>query len=152
MTISATIIDHEPVEIILDGRPISIRVGSEQEGAALTAREWGQRARSRRISPADCAHTGAGWSGTFAVHCPRCGSALFLPPTLLAHLPASTITAMEFLWSAAGWPEWAPDGGWAVMPDAWSIYAHPLFERCGGIAVRNTMNWRYLDAVKELDR
>ena len=148
MTISANIIDHEPVDLIIDDRPIPVRVGSDH-GTAITARDMTQR---RRIDPAACDHARAGWSANFALCCPDCGSPMFLPPALLARLPASTITAMEYLWGAAGWPEWAPEGGWAVMPDAWSIYAHPLFERCGGIAVRNTMNWRYLDAVEELDR
>lgn len=147
-TITFAIVDDAPVDLIIDNRPIPIRVGTDH-GAAVTARTMTQR---RLTDPAACDHAGAGWSANFALHCPRCGSPLFLPPHLLAHLPASTITAMELLWSAAGWPEWRPDGGLNVSPDGWSIYPHPLFAPCGGLAVRNAMNWRYLDAVEELER
>ena len=149
ISVSANVIGCEPVEFESDGIVIPVVVGFSRDGSVVTAAELAGRAR---VDPATCDHAGAPWSGSLALHCPQCGAALFLPPRVLAFLPASTITAMDLLWAAAGWPEWRPDGGWNVSPDGWSVYENPLFERCGGLPVRNACNWRYLDAVEELAR
>jgi len=146
-TITATIIDHEPVEFLIDGFNIPVVVGFGPNGELQTAADL---ARRQRIDPAGCDHAGSTWSSNLAMRCPRCGAAMFLPPRLLAYLPAATISAMDLLWSAAGWPEWYGQA-WSILPEHWTIVEHPLFAHCGGIPVRHDRTEKYHEALAEVD-
>ena len=145
-TINAVVIDHEPVEFLIDGITIPVVVGFNSDGSFQTAAAL---ARTQRIDPIDCDHAGATWSSNLAMRCPKCGSAMFLPPRLLAYLPAAIIQAMDLLWSAAGWAEWRGES-WSIIPDKWKIEQHPLFDHCGGLAVRNDRREEYYDALLDL--
>lgn len=145
-TITATIVDHEPVEFLIDGFTIPVVVGFGPNGELQTAADL---ARRQRIDPAACNHAGATWSSNLDMRCPKCGSPMFLPPRLLAYLSAATISAMDLLWSAAGWPEWR-DLAWSIRPEFWAIEQHPLFAHCGGLAVRNDRREQYYDALVSL--
>ncbi len=143
-TITATVIDHEPVEFLVDGVTIPIVVGFNDDGSWQTASDL---ARAQRIDPSACDHAGATWSSNLAMRCPRCGAAMFLPPKLLKYLPAAAISAMDLLWSAAGWPEWR-GLSWSIRPEHWQIAPNaPFFDHCGGLAVRNDRREQYYDAL-----
>jgi hypothetical protein len=154
--ITATVIDHEPVEFIFDQAElgqaelssvtIPVVVGFNPDGTFQTAADL---ARRQRIDPADCDHAGATWSSNIALRCPKCGSPMFLPPRLLARLHGSVIAAMDAIWSAAGWPEWHGES-WSIIPDKWTIMSHPLFDHCDGIPVRNDRLEQYYDVLTEL--
>lgn len=144
--ITAVVIDHEPVEFRIDGVTIPVVVGFGPTGAWQTARELSERATK---NPLVCNHSAATWSSNLAMRCPDCGSPMFLPPRLLAYLTAETISAMDVLWSAAGWPAWHGQA-WSVIPTKWKIYEHPLFVHCGGLPVRNDREEKYYDALLEL--
>jgi hypothetical protein len=145
-TITAKVIAHEPVEFLVDDRTIPLVVGFNPDGSFQTAVELVQRAL---IAPSTCDHAGATWSPSLVMRCPKCGSSMFLPPKLLAHLPAATISAMDLLWSAAGWAEWGTDA-WRIPPEHWTIVEHPLFAHCCGLAVRNNRREQYYDALVSL--
>jgi hypothetical protein len=145
-TATLVIIDDEPAEIKFHDQIVPFIVGYDATGA-ITARDLAQR---QRIDPANCDHAGASWSASFARSCPRCGSAIFLPPRLLAYLTEGTIGAMHELWCAAGWPEWCGTG-WNVLSNAWAIQPHPLFAHCGGLPVRNDHQDQYLATCQEYD-
>jgi hypothetical protein len=144
--ITATVIDHEPVEFLFDGVTIPVVVGWNDDGSYQTARGLAQR---KLIDPSACDHAGATWSSNLVMRCPKCGSSMFLPPKLLKYLPAATISAMDLLWSAAGWAEWH-DSGWYILPEHWTIEEHPLFAHCGGLALRNDRRAQYFDAMENL--
>ena len=148
-TITATVIDHEPVEFIFDGAEtfsLPVVVGWNPDGTYQTARALAER---ERLDPTACDHAGATWSPCLALRCPKCGSAMFLPPRLLAYLPAATISAMDLLWSASGWAEWGTDA-WRIDPNHWHIVDHHLFEQCGGLPVREDRGVQYYDALVDL--
>lgn len=141
-TITATIVDHEPVEFNLDGVIIPIVVGFNRDGTLQTARDLAARPH---IDPATCDHAGASWFSNLAMHCPKCGSPMFLPPRLLAYHSAETIAVMAELWSAAGWPEWHGES-WCVN-EHWTLQTSPLFDHCGGIPVREDRLELFSDAA-----
>jgi hypothetical protein len=148
-TITANILTAEPVEFIVSDDPaltIPVVVGWNPDGSMITARDLAARPR---LEPEQCNHAGATWSANLELRCPRCRQPLFLPPPLLAYLPASTITAMDILWSAAGWPEWGTEDWW-FLPEHWTLTAHPLFAHCGGIPVRHDHLQQFQDALAEL--
>jgi hypothetical protein len=145
-TITAVVIDHEPVEFRFDGAVIPVVVGFNPDGTFQTAADLARRQRS---DPGACDHAGATWSSNLAMRCPRCGAAMFLPPRLLAYLPAATISAMNLLWSAAGWPAWSGES-WSIIPAKWNIMEHPLFVHCGGLPVRHDRTEKYYDALVSL--
>lgn len=150
-TITAMVIDHEPVEFRIDhaelgSATIPVVVGFNADGNFQTAADL---ARRQRIDPVDCNHTGATWSSNLDMRCPHCGSAMFLPPRLLAHLPAFAIWAMNLLWSAAGWPEWRGDA-WSIIPDKWDLRSHSLFDYIGGLPVRHDRQWNFAEALQTL--
>lgn len=144
-TITANIIDHEPVEFEFGGVVIPVVVGFNRDGSFQTAADLAKR---QRIDPATCDHAEASWSSNLAMRCPKCGSPMFLPPRLLAYLSAETIDIMDELWSAAGWPEWRGEA-WYVN-EHWKLYQHPLFDHCGGIPVREDSAERFANAVQVL--
>lgn len=144
-TITATVINHEPVEFDFGGVIIPVVVGFNRDGTFQTARELAAR---QRIDPATCNHAGASWSSNLAMCCPKCGAEMFLPPRLLAYLSAETIAIMDELWSAAGWPEWHGES-WSIN-EHWTLQQLPLFDHCGGIPVRDDCKDRFADAVQEL--
>lgn len=146
-TITARIIDHEPVEFLIDSFTIPVVVGFNADGTFLTA---GDLAKRQRLDPAICNHAGATWSSNLAICCPQCGSAMFLPPRLLSYLPAATISAMDLLWSAAGWPEWLGES-WNIIPEHWTIMQLPLFDHCGGLPVRTGRLTKFEAALFSLD-
>lgn len=141
-TITAKIIDYEPVEFEISGVVIPVVVGFNRDGSFQTAADL---ARRQRIDPATCDHAGAAWSSNLAMRCPKCGAPMFLPPRLLAYLSAETIAAMDELWSAAGWPEWRGEG-WSAN-EHWTLQQHRLFDHCGGIPVGNGYETRFADAA-----
>lgn len=144
-TITAKIVDHEPVEFEFDGVVIPVVVGFNRDGSFQTAADLAARAR---VDPATCDHAGASWSSNLAMRCQRCGSPMFLPPRLLAYLPAETIAAMDELWIAAGWPDWRGEA-WHVN-DHWTLHQHPLFDHVGGIPVGEGYEDSFADALQEL--
>jgi len=145
-TITAVVIDHEPVEFLIDGVTIPVVVGFGPTGAWLTARELAERETN---NPLVCNHSAATWSSNLDMRCPDCGSPMFIPPKLLAYLTAETIAAMKLLWKAAGWPAWSGNA-WSIIPDKWTIFEHPFFDHCGGLPVRNDRTEKYYDALFEL--
>jgi hypothetical protein len=145
-TITATVIDHEPVEFLFDGVTIPVATGFNADGTIQTAATL---ARTERIDPLDCSHYGATWSSNLALRCPTCGSSMFLPPRLLSYLPAGVISAMDLLWSTAGWPAWC-GMSWSILPEHWTIMPHPLFDHCGGLPVRHDRAEKYYDALVAL--
>ena len=144
--ITATVIDYEPVEFLIDGLTIPVVVGFNDDGTFQTAAEL---ARRPKIDPAVCDHAGATWSSNLAMRCPKCGSPMFLPPRLLAYLPADEIRKMDVIWSAAGWPEWRGES-WFIIPDKWQIEEQPLFAHCGGLPVRQDRRQQFIDALFSL--
>lgn len=144
--ITATIVDHEPVEFVIADTIIPVVVGFGPNGELQTAADL---ARRQRIDPIKCDHAGATWSSNLVMRCPKCGSSMFLPPRLLAYLPGAVIAAMNAIWSAAGWPEWRGES-WSIIPDKWTIMSHPLFDHCAGIPVRNDRLEKYYDALLDL--
>lgn len=145
-TITANVINHEPVEFVIDGITIPVVVGFNRDGTFQTAREL---ASKKRCDPVDCNHARASWSTNITTYCPDCGAAMFLPPRLLAHLPGDMIAVMDELWSAAGWPEWRGES-WDVN-ERWRIAAHPLFDHCGGLPVRDDREFCFAEALCEMD-
>jgi len=145
-TLTANVIGYQEVEFMLDGRVIPIAVGFNADGSPQTARELAER---QLRDPADCDHAGATWSSNLAMRCPRCGSAMFLPPRLLAYLPAATLAAMDLLWCAAGWPEWR-GADWFILPEFWTVEQLYIFSHCGGIPVRHDRRQQFLDALLAL--
>ena len=144
--ITARVVGFEAVEFVMATNVIPVVVGFNPDGSFLTARELVQRAL---IAPSHCDHAGATWSSNLAMRCPQCGSSMFLPPKYLAHRPAATISAMDLLWSAAGWPEWGTDA-WRILPERWTIEAQPLFDHCGGLPVREDRRVQYYDTLVDL--
>lgn len=145
ISVSANVIGCEPVEFESDGIVIPVVVGFSRDGSVVTAADLAARAR---VDPAKCDHAGASWSSNLAMRCQKCGSPMFLPPRLLAYLPAVTIAAMDVLWSAAGWPEWRGEA-WHIN-EHWTLHQHPLFDHVGGIPVGKGYEDRFADAVQEL--
>ena len=144
-TITAKFVEHEPVEFEIDGIVIPVVVGFNRDGSFQTAADLAARAR---VSPATCDHAGASWSSNLAMRCPKCGMPMFLPPRLLAYLPAETIAAMDVLWSAAGWPEWRGEA-WHVN-ELWTLHQHPLFAHVGGIPVGQGYEDGFADTIQDL--
>jgi hypothetical protein len=91
-----------------------------------------------KLDPAQCSHAGNSYSGDMCIFCAQCGVRLFLPPRLMAHLPARTIDKMYNLWSIAGKPEYF-HRDWLVIEERWTTVQHPLFESTGGLPVRNDL-------------
>lgn len=119
-------------------------------GDRITAHDV--NARNLR-EPLDCSHAGAQWSASLALICQTCGARMFMPAAQLKYLPGSTITAMEYLWEAAGWPEWR-NGAWAIdwRQGRWTLMPHRAFWHCaGGLPVRNERLAIYAAAVSELE-
>lgn len=144
-TIIARVIGCEEVEFVMDERVIPIVVGWNTDGTPQTARALAERTL---LDPVACAHADATWSSNLALRCPLCGSPMFLPPRLLAHLPAATIAAMDVLWCAAGWPEWRGDG-WLINSEH-LIVEVALFNQCDGIPVRHDRRQHFIDALLTL--
>lgn len=142
-TLTARVIGYEEVDFVMDERVIPIAVGFNADGSLQTARALAER---EKLDPAACDHAGATWSSNLDMRCPQCGSPMFLPPRLLAHLPANEIHKMAVFWSAAGWPEWRGDG-WFIVPFKWTIEPVPLFTDCGGLPVRNDRREQFIDAL-----
>lgn len=85
--------------------------------------------------PSACDHAGAGWSDNIELRCARCGAQMFLPPRVLANLPAETIEEMYRLWRLAGWPSYS-GRRWHYDAERWTLLDHPLFVALGGLPVR----------------
>lgn len=147
-TIKANVINHEPVEFVIDGITIPVVVGFNRDGTFQTERELANK--RQRVDPADCNHACASWSTNISTYCPDCGAAMFLPPRLLAYLPGDVLAEMDELWSAAGWPEWHGES-WHVN-DYWRIVEHPLFDHCGGLPVRIDREFHYAEALREVNQ
>jgi hypothetical protein len=88
------------------------------------------------VRPDDCDHAGQMWSSDLDVCCRHCGAPLFLPPSVLAHMPIETINSMCALWCAAGYPPFLA-GRWLIEADYWTILEHPLFAHLGGLPWSN---------------
>lgn len=146
LRITANVIGYEEVEFVIDDTVIPLVVGFNADRSCQTGRDLAERSRR---DPATCDHTGANWSPCLDMRCPRCGATLFLPPRLLAQLPAATLAAMDVLWSAAGWPAWRGDG-WLSNPEHSTIEQVALFTHCGGIPVRHDRRQKFLDALLAL--
>jgi hypothetical protein len=146
MGIIPTVVDDEIVAFVVDDLSIPLVIGRSADGAELTAHDI---ARREQIQPEDCNHAGATYSSNLAFVCLRCRQPMFLPPRLLAYLPASTITAMQELWRAAGWPQWE-NQHWSIVPQHWTMTEHLLFDHCGGIPVRHDRQQQFQDALAEL--
>lgn len=101
--------------------------------------------------PATCAHANAAWSQDLVCCCPDCGRDMFLPPSLLAFISASDLTAMEALWRAAGWPKWNNWLlAWSVGPD-WVLVENPFYKHLGGIPVRLDRQAEFMALAAELE-
>lgn len=140
--------DYEVVELGLAGQVIPVVVGFGADGTRQTARALAERA-AHRLPPAECDHAGAAWSANLVMRCQRCGAEMFLPPRLLAYLPAEMLAVMHELWAAAGWPVWRGQA-WCVNK-YWAVVRHPLFDHCGGLPVRHDRWLQYDDARRALD-
>lgn len=123
-----------PCTVDFAGRAVPIIAGMDH-GQPMTA----EVLQARQLRPPEtCGHARATWSHDVVCLCPECGQDMFLPPSLLALLPADELTAMRELWSAAGWPRWNHYRlAWEYDPQFWIIRQHPLYDRFGGIPVRH---------------
>ncbi len=145
-TIVPVTFQGEPVEYVIDGELVPVVAGFDQTGKLHMMRDAHDR-RLARIPASECDHAGATWSSSLALICLRCGAPLFLPPRLLAHLPADVLNRMHEIWIAAGWPEWTSDAEctrnhWWTN-ECWHIVEHPLFAALGGIPVRRDRRSHY---------
>lgn len=86
------------------------------------------------VRPEACAHSGQAYSSDFEARCACCGAALFLPPSILAGLPADTIDGMHAEWKRGGCAPWL-NGHWSIVPEYWLLFDVPGFAACGGLAV-----------------
>jgi hypothetical protein len=150
LTITPEVLSGEIDAFVIDDRSIPLVVGWNYDGTRITASELEHRDRSQ---PENCSHAGATWSQSLALVCPLCRQPMFLPPRLLAYLPASKITAMHELWRSAGWPEWyGQEKGWGEILDTWeTLVQHPLFDHCGGIPVRLSRQQLFQNTLAEFD-
>ena len=147
ITVTAVDGDGQPAEFVVGDRTIPVVVGWGPDGSLITLRDLGLRQLRDSVA---CDHKGVTWSSELAMQCPHCGAEMFLPPRLLAYLPASSITAMHALWAAAGWPAWRWDNtGWRTN-ERWAIMEQPLFAHCGGIAVRHDRRELFLQTLADL--